>query len=94
MIFSKYFFLAFAVYLLYKLMYPVVNRDTDVKYPDITLSLVGRKFTRDKLIAYCAKKMIDKGYSQDEVIAFTETALNKRDRKQLLLFLGECFYIY
>ena len=94
MIFSKYFFLAFALYILYKLMYPIVNRDTDVKYPDITLSLVGRKFTRDKLILYCANQMIKKGYDRDEVLAFTERACSKKDRKQLLLFLGECFYIY
>lgn len=71
MIFSKYFFLAFVLYLLYKLMYPIVNRDTDVKYPDITLSLVGRKFTRDKLILYCANQMIKKGYDREEVLAFT-----------------------
>lgn len=94
MIFSKYFFLAFALYILYKLMYPIVNRDTDVKYPDITLSLVGRKFTRDKLILYCANQMIKKGYDRDEVLAFTELACSKKDRKQLLLFIGECFYIY
>ena len=94
MIFSKYFFLAFVLYLLYKLVYPIVNRDTDVKYPDITLSLVGRKFTRDKLILYCANQMIKKGYDRDEVLAFTERACSKKDRKQLLLFIGECFYIY
>lgn len=94
MIFSKYFFLAFALYILYKLMYPIVNRDTDVKYPDITLSLVGRKFTRDKLILYCANQMIKKGYDREEVLAFTERACSKKDRKQLLLFIGECFYIY
>ena len=94
MIINKYLILALILFVVYKLMYPIVNRDTDVKYPDITLSLVGRKFTRDKLILYCANQMIKKGYNREEVLAFTERACSKKDRKQLLLFIGECFYIY
>ena len=78
----------------YKLKYPVLNKDNEVKYPNIKVSIVGKEFTRDKLIMYCANKMIDKGYEKDEVEGFVRQALAKTNKQGLLDFLYDCFYIY
>lgn len=94
MIINKYFLLALILFVIYKLKYPVLNKDNEVKYPDIKVSLVGKEFTRDKLIMYCANKMIDKGYEKDEVEKFVRQALAKANKERLLNFLYDCFYIY
>ena len=81
-------------YLFYKLMFPVLNKKMKVRYPNVTVNLVGRRMRKDKLIEYCAIKMYKGGVREEEIMRFIRAAFQTKDKRQLLELCAHLFYIY
>ena len=90
----KVFAIVFAGWLLYKVMYPIRNKDIDVKYPYIKVNIIGKTIKKSDLIEYCAVKMYKGGVAEKEVMEFIEKAFKAKSKEQLLDLFVNLFYIY
>lgn len=90
----KYLSVAFIVWTLFHLKYPVINKDEDVKYPKIKVNLIGQSYKPIEVVEMCGVEMLKKGYSEDDVKEFVHQALMQANREDFFHYIGTCFYIY
>ena len=90
----KYALVAATILILYKVRYPIVNKNADVKYLRVKMNLIGKRYQKSQIIEICGIEMLKQGYPEDEIMDFIDKAARTGNRAQFFHFIGECFYIY